>query len=613
MTVRSNAAPNLTLLSELEPRHRVFFRNLADSLFRRSEPPLYLSSKPARFWGDVFVYSGIPWMWILESCLLHVMVMTLWILLQTVAVQHHPLLRKDLFRSHITYYPPSFPAKESRPPSLPVVRPARKEAPAQGQRLRVPREQRNSHSITTPPDLKMATAQPPNLGNPAAVAPPIPLAATKSSRLALPAGPGAIVAPPPDIGQRSSRGFGLPQSSVVAPSPDTQGISGRRSVNGLQSSVVAPPPAIPTSARRIGDVNIGHSDVVAPAPQLPMHEQRTLPGSAGSSVTNTAGSVVGPPPSVRDAGNLSNTRAGSLTNAPAQVVPPPPLLDSGKNPPGNSRAGGLAGPGDQAVPPPVSMQAGTGAGSTRSRAIAAAGVPAVAPPSAAKTGTGTTGGSAQPGAGVSHGNAAVSATNGGAAPGGNANAANAGAGLPGGLLPGEIPTTGNGAAGQGTGAGTGTDSDTLAGDARSAVGVPQNPQQANDNTRATQELPLRLISAALTLPSSSYFSNYEVYIAEMRLRKAQTQLIKLVYMSLPYQRRLTEYLQGGSRVYKLRVTRDPSCDETLMQMTWPEFDGAPAAHDKESNAKLPCYRTSADDYRNAMEHTRQPSDKRQKK
>lgn len=112
----------------------------------------------------------------------------------------------------------------------------------------------------------------------------------------------------------------------------------------------------------------------------------------------------------------------------------------------------------------------------------------------------------------------------------------------------------------------------------------------------------------MALPTSSYFSNYEVFIAERRISKDETQLIKLVYVSLPYQRRLSEY-GLNNRVFKLRVTRDPSCDESLMQMTWPDADQSKTGADRETdspelssgrNDKLPCYRTTAEDYRKAM-------------
>ena len=126
---------------------------------------------------------------------------------------------------------------------------------------------------------------------------------------------------------------------------------------------------------------------------------------------------------------------------------------------------------------------------------------------------------------------------------------------------------------------------------------------------ATEEMPLRLIGLAMALPNSSYFSNYEVYIAERKLRKNLTELVKLVYVYLPYQRRLSEYGVDQSKVFKLLVSRDHSCDESLMQMTWPETDRPPDAHNvadapglsaADKKSMLPCYRTTADDYRKAM-------------
>jgi hypothetical protein len=125
----------------------------------------------------------------------------------------------------------------------------------------------------------------------------------------------------------------------------------------------------------------------------------------------------------------------------------------------------------------------------------------------------------------------------------------------------------------------------------------------------TEEMPLRVIGMAMALPTSSFFSNYEVYIAERRLRKDVTQLIKLVYVSLPYQRRLSEYGVDNSKIFKLLVSRDRSCDESLMQMTWPETDPHPDTQNAADNpalssddrkSMLPCYRTTADDYRKAL-------------
>jgi len=133
------------------------------------------------------------------------------------------------------------------------------------------------------------------------------------------------------------------------------------------------------------------------------------------------------------------------------------------------------------------------------------------------------------------------------------------------------------------------------------------------NEPATVEIPLRLIAPVLDLPGSSYFSNYEVFIAERKVGQNQPLLIKLVYTSLPYQRRLAEYAANGSTVNKLRITRDRTCDESLLQMTWPETDPRPDSQNmadspnlssKDRKGMLPCYRTTADDFRRAIGRNR---------
>jgi hypothetical protein len=136
--------------------------------------------------------------------------------------------------------------------------------------------------------------------------------------------------------------------------------------------------------------------------------------------------------------------------------------------------------------------------------------------------------------------------------------------------------------------------------------IPSTPKVADDPGGTTRELPLRIVQLALALPASSYFSNYEAFVAERTLNNDATQLIKLVYTFLPYQRRLTEYGISHSKNFKLRVTRDPSCDESLMSMTWPEGEkpAQPTDPSETSKNKLPCYRTTADDYRKAIERAR---------
>jgi hypothetical protein len=151
----------------------------------------------------------------------------------------------------------------------------------------------------------------------------------------------------------------------------------------------------------------------------------------------------------------------------------------------------------------------------------------------------------------------------------------------------------------------------------SSGGVPPPPAMgdaSNSNTdrglNGVVELHMRIVGLAFALPGTSFSSTYEVFIAERQLGAHQSQLIKLVYWFLPYQRRLSDYHPDYSKMYKLRVTRDAGCDESLLHMSQSPagqiFDPSQLAeraqplNPEEQNTVLPCYRTTADDYRKAM-------------
>jgi len=138
------------------------------------------------------------------------------------------------------------------------------------------------------------------------------------------------------------------------------------------------------------------------------------------------------------------------------------------------------------------------------------------------------------------------------------------------------------------------------------------PAGNNENKSTVEELPVGLLGIVFAAPGTSFFSNFEVFIAKRRVGKDQLQLIKLVYEFLPYQRRLSEYNLNNlpPRVIKLRVTPDPSCDESLWQMIQSDTDPTRAATEyaklpaalrsSDLSAVLPCYRTSAEDFQKAM-------------
>src|SRR5437868_10871005 len=66
----ANAVPRL--LTELEPWHQVFLRNLGD-LFRKP-PPITTTARPAPFWPDVFVHFPLPRRGLAQSALFHIFV-----------------------------------------------------------------------------------------------------------------------------------------------------------------------------------------------------------------------------------------------------------------------------------------------------------------------------------------------------------------------------------------------------------------------------------------------------------------------------------------------------------------------------------------------------------
>ena len=747
--------PRPKLLLELEPAYRVFFGNLLDTLLLRSAPSARVTSRPGQFWPDVFVDSEMPWWGFLESMLWHMLAMAgIWSISQGIALRNQPFQRPSPRRTYISYYRPSptFPVAGARPPR-PQPSPATRKGASHPSALKVAREGRRGTDPSAP-SLKLGRKGAPDLAGSGGSLPEMPFSATRRSRLSVPAGPNALVAPPPEVYQISGRRGGLPQAAVVAPPPDASSLASRPGLGSPGVAVVEPPPSVEGVLRKFGDVNIGRSDVVAPSPRLPMHEQRAGVGVDQAGMGGSANSVVPPPPSVERSGTLHGGRSGSMAASGTQVVPPPPSIQEAGNtgagrpgalsggiqvvppPPsvegvgdsagrgrgaaltgnnfgvvapapsarevgsagGRGRGTSVAGSGLQVVPPAPSMEGigNGGASGGRGTAIGGGGLDVVPPTPSARglgtsgSGTGRAGSLGSPGLQAS-GPATIGSEPGGAGSGGNggsgkgsssgagtdiASAGGSGKGAAGrgpgggsasGYGIGNGNAVGKGGSGSGssksaegrgaggdakgsavTGEGNGAGSGSAAGNASgsgasasaSAAGSPHgsstgsSPDGVNiggggrpmaadiprarppilDNPPGPQDLAVRVIGLAMALPSSSYFSNYEVFIAERRVSKDESQLIKLVYVSLPYQRRLSEYGLNNNRVFKLRVIRDPSCDESLMQMTWPDADqskpgSSPSSESPELNTsgrndKLPCYRTTADDYRKAVSRGR---------
>lgn len=669
MNSQSNAAPQLKVLWQPEPAYRIFFRNLADVLLRGYEPPPSITSRPGPFWRDVFVYSGVAWWAMLESLLWHVvLVAAIWdvSLLQLRTPQFEA--RRGFRRERLTYYaPPKFPAALGRQGQIPPPPP--KIASAMQSPLRVAKESAAAGS-PKPPDLKLGHAALPKMAGAKPVLPAVPFAATSMRpRLVLPADALAAIAPPPSVASITGRQHQSLSMTVVAPPPGLGGtLSARHSTGGGSSAtspnvtVVAPAPSVNVLGRKIAGLG-GSSQVVAPAPRLPGRAQSATSGGLSAAMIGSAGSsVVPPPPSLSQRGSLHGEEAGVLPGTKMSVVPPPPLIAGTQSGVANGRGSLIGGGGAMQVVQPAPSLAGIGGSANRPSAggLTTAGLRVVAPaPSAGNLGGSISGrrtnllaGNGAPvvppspsieraSLGDGAGNAFYGAGGRAVAPAPSARELGGSGGsmysLGGGGAqvvgpPPSVEQAALGAGGRGSslsGAGPGSGGAVVAPNTAGANGgggsggsgpsaalaetESSRPPTPPDLSPGPQTVPVRLVALALSLPSSSFFSNYEVFIAERQLARNQFELIKLVYVSLPYQRRLSDYPLSDARVYRLRVTRDPSCDESLLQMSWTET-GAPSSDprlssdhgisadppDPDRSNKLPCYRTTADDYRQAV-------------
>ena len=662
---RSGPVPRLRLLTELEPGHRVFFRNLADLLLSRRVPQIPITSRPVPFWDDVFVPSGAPWSSFLESMLCHSLLIILFVWGQSrVWVPLKRLPQRDAFHRSITYYPltRSFPAVGGRAPSVRArsrVKQTSANRPAHQPAMSVTPEQKPS--LVTPPDIKQATARLPNFLRSHAVTPVVPFPATADPRRNTLAGPSEVVAPPPQVDQATAPRLAPPQASSVAPAPELGGpFTGRAmkppntgglrvvppppsvqgagnsaragrlsSLSGAGPSVVPPPPSAQGAgnAARLGSMAGAGSQVVPPPPSVQGAGNSARAGRRLSSLSGAGPSVVPPPPSVQGAGNAA--RLGSMTGADSQVVPPPPSVQGAGNSAGAGRLSSLSGAGPSVVLPPPSVQ---GAGNAARLASMAGAGSQVVPPPPSVQGAGNSAGTARifddrmspTGLQVVPPPPSVQGS-GGPSPGTRLGSLS-GAGSE--VVPPSPSAEGAGHSAAGARLGS------LSGDGAPIISPPSPvssaskllepmdplaidasspPPAVNTENRPTvEELPLGLLGVVFAAPGSSFFSNFEVFVAKRRVGKGQLRLIKLVYEFLPYQQRLSEYDLNNQpqRVIKLRVTPDPSCDESLGQImqvhtdpTLPttEYPKLPAAlRFSDPDAVLPCYRTTAGDFQRAM-------------
>jgi hypothetical protein len=578
LEIRSSfkSIPTPNLLFKLEPAYRVFFSNLIDTLHPRQMPPLKVTSLPSRFWPDVFVPSQLPWRRFGQSMLLHVIMVLVLGGLFEFGFSQRPRLNQFRFnKSDVIYYSPSdYLSSFTR-----VTGPSRYRLTQPTGLVKKPvfsvQRESGSHKPTsvTPPDIKLKDE--------------LRLARIVSWNSALPAVPFAATVG----GQRNMPALSAP---VIAPPRDISEMSPSRHLTPPTHVLIEPAPSVHESIRQIASISLGQLQVVRPTIEMPLHQQVSFPAER-TLIAST--SIVPPPPSVRGLENTGH-RTSSLPDG-MTVVPPAPLLRSASSNQRSNLQGGSA----SVVPPPPSVRnLGDSAGQRSSSlsGVADQVVPPVPPlQSVGSYARGTSGGIAIPVApappsidNLGHsGSQRVSSLpaadmqiaplHSGVVSSGSGRPTTLASGLPGGLLPGEI--------------------------------IPNHEETAADTKEPadTKELNVNFMVPALVLPMSSYFPNYEVFIAEQRLTRNQSRLIKLVYEFLSYQPRLSDYVPNYAGIENLHATRDRNCDQALMQVAsssttvrWALSSrlqrGGKSLEQQQST--LECYRTTADDFRRARAH-----------
>lgn len=323
------------LLRELEPWHRVFFRNLGDTILRREPPPLEITATPVPLRHDYFIKTGIDATRFAESYGAHIALVVLIYLVCTLPFFNHDIkLQSQAENTEISYYPVS----DYLPPINTAAKAAMKSrhgAPklAKQEILSVPPNADNNHqTIVTPPKIKLDHDVPlPNIvaWTPIPSAQPVAASARSVSQLKVPTFEPEVVAPTTDVSKVHDKLSlpTLPQPSVVEPSLSADQLK-------LKTS----------------DLNMAQLQPTVAAPKLPVAPQR----AAG--VGNTAGKDVPPSPNVQ---NLPSAQGQGQLIAlglnPTDVHGP-------INMPGGNRSGEFhASPGGKADAPGTPNVVGSGA------------------------------------------------------------------------------------------------------------------------------------------------------------------------------------------------------------------------------------------------------------
>jgi TonB family protein len=381
----------LRFVLEPEPWLRIFARNIGD-LFRKSPPPVWISSAPGEYWRDALVHRPVAWKAARQSFLVHALVMIAIYALNLAWLNQPQMLPQAPPNQTVVHYQVSeyLPPVNTRKPEPPRrAHPQKADPEFAPQEIAVTNENHIStrQTIVQPSTLTLKQDVPlPNLiasaaipGAPMAMNHPmqvlpvnVPLIAeptqpvvqsrlrpllfppaaqpevaapaeAPASHRAMPSLPleSAIVVPPaPDVTARKPDALQLPAQAppqVAAPAPEAATSHAMQSMPLAVAAPQAVPPAPPvvngnaTQEKVLGQMLVLNAQPVAPGDPLVIPEGNR-PGEFAASPSGHAGATARPEIAQRTIGN-SGSPADIYVSAPPAKVASNTVVASAGSPP----------------------------------------------------------------------------------------------------------------------------------------------------------------------------------------------------------------------------------------------------------------------------------------
>jgi TonB family protein len=315
---------------ELEPRLRVFWRNLTDLIQRREPAPIETTSQPVPVPEETFIRTGLGARHYLESYGYHALLIVLVYFFSTSAWFNRPVQLPSPYENTTVdhyalseYLPPinTGPRGEAKP---------RKGEPklAKQEILSVPPNADNNHqTIVTPPNVKLNHDVPlPNIVAWTNIpGQPIAASSRQLSQLKMPQFTPQVVEPTADVSKLKSREkvTALDQQTVVEPTADVSKVKAKLTMPVLAQPSVVEPPLSPDQLKlKRGEMNMAQMDPQVAAPKLQVQPQRA--GAVGdTAAANNAGKNVPAQPGIQ---GLQSTKGQgqiiALSLSPADVRGP---------------------------------------------------------------------------------------------------------------------------------------------------------------------------------------------------------------------------------------------------------------------------------------------------